>query len=228
MIKHYTLTKKYVKKKLLKEFPEKNWSKTGLRKLLNKTDDTRNTKRQRKTTNVSIRCKHWHCLKTDFKSGEWPRYPSQPMKNWNGNGNTTSICSSNCRNWPRFNTFNTNKCTTINQRRRKETKWERKKAIALHDTCQFRKKTFTDEKIFKLQALNNMQHDSIYGVNLSHIKEKGHSEKNKFSISVMVSIGVSKLRKTSIHFDLWLYLLTRWSSCKYIKSYTRLPRGALL
>ena len=44
------LTKKYVKKKLLKEFPEKNWSKTGLRKLLNKIDDTRDTKRQRKTT----------------------------------------------------------------------------------------------------------------------------------------------------------------------------------
>ena len=64
------------------------------------------------------------------------------------------------------------------------------------------KKTFTDEKIFKLQALNNMQHDSIYGASFSHIKERGHSEKNKFSISVMVSTGVSKLRKISIHFDL--------------------------
>ena len=36
LIKHYRLTKKYGRKKLLKEFPEKNWSENGLRKLLDK------------------------------------------------------------------------------------------------------------------------------------------------------------------------------------------------
>ena len=58
---------------------------------------------------------------------------------------------------------------------------------------------FTDEKIFKWQALNNKQNDKIYGVNLSNIREKRYSEKSKFPISVMVSTGVSKLGKTSIH-----------------------------
>ena len=62
-------------------------------------------------------------------------------------------------------------------------------------------KTFlTDEKIFKLLATNNKQNDRIYGVNLSDIREKGHSEKSSFPVSVKVSAGVSKLRKTSIHF----------------------------
>ena len=36
-------------------------------------------------------------------------------------------------------------------------------------------------------------------VNLSDIREKRHSEKSKFSISVMVSRSVSKLGKTSTH-----------------------------
>ena len=31
---------------MLKEFPEKNWSETGLQNLLNKTDDTEDTKRK--------------------------------------------------------------------------------------------------------------------------------------------------------------------------------------
>ena len=58
---------------------------------------------------------------------------------------------------------------------------------------------FTYEKIFKLQVPNNKQNHRIYGVNLSDIREKGHSEKSKFPISIMVSAGVSKLEKTSIH-----------------------------
>ena len=67
-------------------------------------------------------------------------------------------------------------------------------------TLAYLEKTFfTDEKIFKLQAPNNKQNDTIYGVNLSDIREKGHSEKSKFPISVMVSTGVSKLGKSSIH-----------------------------
>ena len=59
---------------------------------------------------------------------------------------------------------------------------------------------FTNEKIFKLKAPNNKQNDRIYVVNLSDMREKGHSEKSKFPISVMVSAGVSKLGKTSIYF----------------------------
>ena len=61
------------------------------------------------------------------------------------------------------------------------------------------KALFTNEKSFKLQVPNNKQNDRIYGVNLSDIREKGHSEKSKFPVSVMVSAGVSKLGKTSIH-----------------------------
>ena len=71
---------------------------------------------------------------------------------------------------------------------------------ALRDTCQFRRKTsFTNKKIFKLQALNNKQNGRIYMVNLYDIREKGHSEKSKFPFSAMVSTGISKLGTTYIH-----------------------------
>ena len=55
---------------------------------------------------------------------------------------------------------------------------------------------FTKEKIFKFQALNNKQNYRIYGVNLSDIRVKGHSEKSKFPVSIIVYAGVSKLKKS--------------------------------
>ena len=45
-IKHYRLTKNYGRKKLLKEFAEKSYSGSGLRKLLNKIDDMGDSKRK--------------------------------------------------------------------------------------------------------------------------------------------------------------------------------------
>ena len=48
-IKHYRLTKNYGRKKLLKEFTQKSQSETGLRKLLNKIDDTGDSKRKQRS-----------------------------------------------------------------------------------------------------------------------------------------------------------------------------------
>ena len=72
------------------------------------------------------------------------------------------------------------------------------------------KTIFTDEKIFKLQASNNNQNDIIYQVNLSDIKEKGHSEKRKLPVSLMVSAGVFKLGKTSIYFVTPGAMILQW------------------
>ena len=78
---------------------------------------------------------------------------------------------------------------------------ERCKKLLRHLTLARLEKTFfTDEKIFKLQAPNNKQNDRVYGVNLSDIIEKGYSEKSHYPSSVMISAGVSKIGKTSIHF----------------------------
>ena len=82
----------------------------------------------------------------------------------------------------------------------KKKQTERGKKLLYHITLANLGKTFfTNEKIFKFQTPNNKQNDKIYGVNLSDIRRKGHPEKSKFLISVIVSTGISKLGKTSIH-----------------------------
>lgn len=47
LIKHYRLEKKYTAVKLLEEFPEKQWSRGGLDKLLRKIDVTGSTERKK-------------------------------------------------------------------------------------------------------------------------------------------------------------------------------------
>ena len=44
--KHYRLTKKYGRKKLLKEFPKKIWGETKLKKVFNKINGMWDTKRK--------------------------------------------------------------------------------------------------------------------------------------------------------------------------------------
>ena len=60
--------------------------------------------------------------------------------------------------------------------------------------------------------MNNKQNDRIYRVNLSDIREKRHSEKSKFPISLVVSVDVSKPGKTSINL---LFLGTKINSAYY-------------
>ena len=48
MIKHYRLKEEW-KKRITKRIPENHWSETGLRDLLNKIDDTGDTKRKQGT-----------------------------------------------------------------------------------------------------------------------------------------------------------------------------------
>ena len=46
IIKHYRLQKKYSARKLLKEFPDRNWTRSGLDYLLTKIDQTQTIERQ--------------------------------------------------------------------------------------------------------------------------------------------------------------------------------------
>ena len=76
-----------------------------------------------------------------------------------------------------FNLTNVKNLTREDEKKR----IERGKRLLRYMTLASLEKTFfTDEKIFKLQAPNNKQNDRIYGINLSDIREKGHSEKRKF------------------------------------------------
>ena len=89
-----------------KEFPEKNYMKLGqnicwIKLMIQET--------QKENRAVEDHERLW------FWAGKWPRYPSQPKRNWDWNGNTVSICSSDCKIWPWIAKFDqTNKYTTVN------------------------------------------------------------------------------------------------------------------
>lgn len=117
LIKHYRLKRKYGRKQLLKEFLEKKLSELGRESYWTRSmiQETKKKKtRPRKTTDVLITCKYWHCWQPNFESGEWPWYPFKPKRNWDGNRNSTSICSSDWEIQLRFSNFQTNKYTTVN------------------------------------------------------------------------------------------------------------------
>ena len=60
---------------------------------------------------------------------------------------------------------------------------------------------FTDEKLFKLNQPRNTQNDRVYAVNKSDISLERIAVKRKtFPKNVMISVGVSKLGKTSVFF----------------------------
>ena len=203
LIKHYKLKKKYGRKKLLKNFPETNWSETGLRKLLNKIDDIGDTKRkqgsgrpQTSRSDANINTVENLILSQESDPGTHLSLREIEME--------TGIPRASVHWIAKFDLgLTTFKLINIQRLTREDkNQWvERGKRLSHYIILANLEKTFfTDEKFLKLQAPNNKKNDRIYRVNLSDIKEKGHSEKRKFPVSVMVSTRVSKLGKTSIHF----------------------------
>ena len=202
MIKHYRFKKKYGRKKLLKEFPKKNWSEIRLRILLNKIDDTGDTKRKQGSgrprtsrSNVNIDTVENLILSQENDPSAHLSLREFEME--------TGIPRASVHLVVKFDLGLTAfKLTNVQRLTREDEKKriERGKRLLRYMTLANLEKTFRDEKIFKLQAPDNKQIDRIYGVNLSDIREEGNSEKRKFPVSVMVSAGVSVLEKTSIHF----------------------------
>ena len=154
LIKQYRFKKKYGRKKLLKEFPEKNW----------KTS-------QRKNMNFSIKYKYWHCWKPDFDLGEWPltNLSLREIEVETGILRESVQCIANfdlC-----LTAFKqTNKCTTVTREGQRKRTERRKMQLHYIKLANSEKTFFAGEKIFKLKAWSNKQNDRIYGISLSDIR----------------------------------------------------------
>ena len=200
LIKHYRLKKKYGRKKLLKEFPEKNCSKTGLRKLLNEINDTADTKRKQSSGRPQTSQSY---ANTDTVENLILSDPSNHLS-IRKTEMEMEIRKTSVNLIPKFDIGLTPFKLTNIQQLTSEDKNKRigrgKRLLHSITLASLEKTFFTHEKIFKLQVPNNKQNHRIYGVNLSDIREKRHLEKHEFPISIIISAGVSKLGKTSIHF----------------------------
>ena len=64
----------------------------------------------------------------------------------------------------------------------------------------WKKTFFTEEKVYKLQEPPNVQNDRVHEVNKSDARnDRAYVERKGLPSSVMISAGISKLGKTSIH-----------------------------
>ena len=111
LIKHYTRKKKYGRKKLLKEFPEKNWSETGLRNILNKVGDTGDTKRKQGSGRPLKSRSNANIDTVENQNNPGIHLSLREIEMETG---IPRASVHRCKIWPWFNSFPTNKCTMVN------------------------------------------------------------------------------------------------------------------
>ena len=76
-----------------------------------------------------------------------------------------------------------------------------KRLLRMMTKANIRKTFFTDEKLFKMNHPRNTQNDRVYAVNKGDISlERLAVKRSTFPKNVMISVGVSKLGKTSVFF----------------------------
>ena len=201
IIKHYRLDKGYGRKKLLNEFPGKDWSAGGLDKLLHKIDETQSVERKAgsgrprtaRTEEIIEIVEELICSQEDEpKSHKTPREIARE----------TGISHSSVRRIAKFDLNLTpfkrvkgQKLSAKDEEKRK--KWAAKLLrIVLKESL--KKTFFTDEKIFTVDTPRNTQNDRVYAKKNEISDECLYTKKTTFPKKIRISVGVSQLGKTSL------------------------------
>ena len=206
LIKHYSLDKGYGAKRILKEFPQKNWTKGGLDKLLRKLKETGNLERQEgsgrpKTVRIeeNILEVEDRILSQENNPGSH-RTPRQIAKELSLSRSSIRRIVKRDLNLNVFKRIHGQKLTAIHEQKRVAAC---KRMLRIITPDKLNRTFFSDEKKFTVEPPHNSQNDRVYSdKNLkSDITEKRlYATRNHFSKSVMVWVGISKLGKTSIFF----------------------------
>lgn len=204
-IKFLRQTKHYGAKRFIAEFPTKNWTLGGLKKLLKKIDETGTIERRtgsgrpRTTrTTENIACVNELVLSQEHKP---QTHRSQREIARDLEISLTSV-NEMIHNDLHLKCYKKHKATDLT---------EANKSLRLQRAQMLLKRfpqslvnfiVFTDEKIFTIASPTNSQNDRVYA---STSKKSIPScrllrTRSTFSRSVMVSVGVSALGRTSVHF----------------------------
>ena len=204
IIKHYRLDKGYGRKKLLNEFPGKDWSAGGLDKLLRKIDETQSVERKagsgrprtaRTEENIEI-VEELICSREDEpKSHKTPREIARE----------TGISHSSVRRIAKFDLnltpFKRVKGQKLSAKDEEKRKKRAAKLLRIVLKRSLKKTFFTDEKIFTVDTPRNTQNDRVYAdvTKKNEISdERLYTTKSTFPKKIMVSVGISQLGKTSL------------------------------
>lgn len=207
VIKHYRMEKGYGARRLLSEFPDKGWTLGGLKTFLEKIDATGSVERRegsgRPRTVRTEENAEFVLARTVSKEGQ-PGTHSTPPQIAKEMGVSVSSVRQIIRedlNLQPYRRMHGQKLGVPDHQRRVNCA---RKILRRFTVPQVGRIFFTDEKIFRVDPPWNSQNDRVYapanGKKSEIPEDRLFVERGHFSPGVMVSVGVSKLGKTSLHF----------------------------
>lgn len=207
LIKHYRLDKGYGARRILSEFPNKDWTLGALSYLITKIDETSTTERREGSgrprtvrTEENIQFVLERTVSQPGQSGthSTPNQLAQEMGVSDTSVRRIIRDDLHLRNYRRMQG---QKLDALDHDRRVDCA---RKMIRRFTLPQIGRIFFTDEKIFRIDPPWNSQNDRVYapadGKKADVSDERLFVQRGHFSPGIMVSAGVSKLGRTSLHF----------------------------
>ena len=206
-IKFLRQDKGYGAKKFLKEFPQRSWSLGGLKKLIQKIDTTGTTARRpgsgrRRTVRTVENIESVEALAlSQDDNPQTHRTQRQIARELDISKTSVNRIVKEDLRLQCFKKRKAHELTEANMQARLD---RSQSLLRRYPAAMVNFIWFTDEKIFTVAAPSNSQNDRLYAASGTKKKDIASARllrtRSKFSKSLMVSVGVSILGRTAIHF----------------------------
>ena len=207
VIKFLREQKGYSAKRFLKEFPQKDWSKSGLEYLIRKIDATSSVQRlpgsgRPRTMRTVENIEHVEALV--LSQEDMPQTHRTQRQIARETGIARSSVQRIIKMDLRLKCFKKQKAHELTVANKLARLTRARQLLQHYPAPLVNFIVFTDEKLFTVAAPRNAQNDRVYAVQGTKKKDISADRllrtRPTFSKSVMVSAGVSALGRTSIHF----------------------------
>ena len=207
VIKFLREQKGYSAKRFLKEFPQKDWSKSGLEYLIRKIDVTSSVQRlpgsgRPRTMRTVENIEHVEALV--LSQEDMPQTHRTQRQIVRETGIALSSVQRIIKMDLRLKCFKKQKAHELTVANKLARLTRARQLLRRYPAPLVNFIVFTDEKLFTVSSPRNAQNDRVYAVHGTKKKDiladRLLRTRSTFSKSVMVSVGVSALGRTGIHF----------------------------
>jgi len=206
-IKFLRENKQYGAKRFLAEFPSKPWSLSGLKRLIKKIDDTGSTAHATGAGRPrTARCDDniQHVEQLALSQEDKPGTHSTQREIARELGISQPTVQRILKKDLRFRCFKKRRATELTEANKLSRLQRARQLLQKYPASLVNFIVFTDEKVFTVSRPSNTQNDRVYARDGTSKKKVPAARllrtRPTFSRSVMVSVGVSALGRTSIHF----------------------------
>lgn len=199
--------KGYGANKLIKEFPSKRWTKGGLDKLLKKIDSTGSIERKQGSGRQrSVRTDDKIHAVEDLVLSQDNAPQTHRSQREIARETRTKLTTVNriIKEDLHLHCFKKHRAQELTEANKTARLSRSKQLLRLYPSHMVNFIMFTDEKIFTVATPKNNQNDRVYGLKGTRrqdiVPERLLRTRSTYSQSLMVSVGVSMLGRTGIHF----------------------------